>query len=84
MGVTGVRSEIKTDIGKMVQSIKEVTDVPCAVGFGINNPKQVREISEVADGVIVGSAIVKIIEKNGENAKEELFKYVSEMKHAIE
>ena len=84
MGVTGVRSEIKTDIRKMVQSIKEVTDVPCAVGFGINNPKQAREISEVADGVIVGSAIVKIIEKNRENAKEELFKYVSEMKHAIE
>ena len=84
MGVTGVRSEINTDIGKMVQSIKEVTDVPCAVGFGINNPNQAREISEVADGVIVGSAIVKIIEKNGENANEELFKYVSEMKHAIE
>ncbi|CAM2076927.1 MAG: tryptophan synthase subunit alpha [uncultured Clostridium sp.] len=84
MGVTGVRSEINTDIGKMVQFIKEVTDVPCAVGFGINNPNQVREISEVADGVIVGSAIVKIIEKNGENVNEELFKYVSEMKHAIE
>ena len=84
MGVTGVRNEIKTDINSIIKSIKEVTNVPCAVGFGINNPKQAREISEVADGVIVGSAIVKIIEKNGENAKEELFKYVSEMKHAIE
>lgn len=84
MGVTGARSEINTDIGNMVQSIKEVTNAPCAVDFGINNTNKAREISEVADGVIVGSAIVKIIENNGENTKEELFKYVSDMKHAIE
>lgn len=83
MGVTGVRSEINTDLSEMIKSIKEVTDVPCAIGFGINNPQQVREMSEIADGVIVGSAIVKIIEKHGNNAKEELFKYVSEMKNAM-
>ena len=83
VGVTGIRSEIKTDILSIVQSIKEVTDVPCAIGFGINNQKQARQMSEVADGVIVGSAIVKIIAKCGYNAHEELFNYVREMKNAI-
>lgn len=80
MGVTGVRNEIKTDVGSIIKSVKEVTNVPCAVGFGINNPNQAREILKVADGVIVGSAIVKIIEKYGEDASEELFKYITSMK----
>ena len=80
MGVTGVRNEIKTDVGSIIKSVKEVTNVPCAVGFGINNPNQAREILKVADGVIVGSAIVKIIEKHGEDASEELFKYITSMK----
>lgn len=80
MGVTGVRNEIKTDVGNIIKSVKEVTSVPCAVGFGINNPNQAREILKVADGVIVGSAIVKIIESYGEDASEELFKYVTLMK----
>ncbi|WP_195988415.1 tryptophan synthase subunit alpha [Clostridium sp. D53t1_180928_C8] len=83
MGVTGVRSEIETDIENIIKSIKKVTDVPCAVGFGINNPNQAREISEISDGVIVGSAIVKIIERYGNNANEELFKYTRKMKNAI-
>lgn len=83
IGVTGVRSEIKTELGKIIQSIKEITNVPCAVGFGINNLKQAREISEGSDGVIVGSEIVKIIEKYGEDADKMLFDYVREMKKAI-
>ena len=83
MGVTGVRNEIKTDISSIVKSIKEVTDIPCAIGFGINNSKQARQMAEVADGVIVGSAIVKIIAKYGDNAHDELFNYVKEMKDAI-
>lgn len=80
MGVTGVRSEIKTDIESIIKSVKEVTNVPCAVGFGINNPNQAREMLKVADGVIVGSAIVKIIENYGEDASEELFNYITSMK----
>ncbi len=80
MGVTGVRSEIKTDLKAMTQIIKSVTDVPVCVGFGISTPEQAKEIFEYADGVIVGSAIVKLIEKYGENSKEYLINYVKDMK----
>ena len=57
-------------------------DLPLAVGFGINTPEQASNISKMADGVIVGSAIVKIIEEHGENASEALKEYVSSMKKA--
>ena len=83
MGVTGMRKEIHTDIDTMVSSIKEVTNVPCAIGFGINTTKQAKQMAEIADGVIVGSAIVKIIENHGEHAQEALYEYVSDMKQAI-
>ena len=83
LGVTGVRSEIKTDIKSIITLIKEVTDVPAAVGFGINTPEQAENISKIADGVIVGSAIVKIIAEHGENAKEPIVKYVKSMKTAV-
>lgn len=82
LGVTGMRSEIKTDLKSILSDIREVTDLPLAVGFGINTPNQASQISEIADGVIVGSAIVKIIEEHGENASEQLKKYVSAMKEA--
>ena len=65
LGVTGVRSEIKTDIKAMVDLVRQATDTPCAVGFGISTPKQAEEMAAVSDGAIVGSAIVKIIEKYG-------------------
>jgi tryptophan synthase alpha chain len=83
MGVTGTRANITTDIGSIVKVIREKTDVPIAVGFGINTPQQAREISSVCDGVIVGSAIVKIIGKYGGNAGQHIFDYVKEMKSAI-
>ncbi len=83
MGVTGVRSKITTDIDGMVKEIRAVTDTPCAIGFGISTPEQAAEMAGYADGVIVGSAIVKLIEKNGANAEEELYRYVSSMKAAI-
>lgn len=79
MGVTGVRSEITTDIGHIVKLIREVTDTPVAVGFGINTKQQVHEYASIADGAIVGSAIVKIIAQYGEKAASEIYKYVSEM-----
>ncbi|HWQ79419.1 MAG TPA: tryptophan synthase subunit alpha [Anaerovoracaceae bacterium] len=83
MGVTGMRSEIKTDLKSIVETAKAAADVPVAVGFGINTPEQAREIGSVADGVIVGSAIVKIIEKYGEAAGPYLYEYVKGMKAAM-
>ncbi len=83
LGVTGVRSKIETDIEGMIKSIKSVTDVPVAVGFGVSTPEQAQNISRFADGVIVGSAIVRIIEQYGENAAEHVYDYVHKMKKAI-
>ena len=82
LGVTGMRSEIKTDLNAILSDIREVSDLHLAVGFGINTPKQAHDIGKIADGVIVGSAIVKIIEEYGENATLPLKKYVSSMKEA--
>lgn len=82
LGVTGMRAEIKTDLNAILSDIREVTDLPLAVGFGINTPQQARDIGKIADGVIVGSAIVKIIEEYGENAAEPLKDYVLSMKKA--
>jgi tryptophan synthase alpha chain len=82
MGVTGVRSQIKTDLNAILKVLKETTDTPCAVGFGINTPEQAAKISKVADGVIVGSAIVKIIEKYGIYAGAHIYEYVKNMKDA--
>ena len=82
LGVTGMRSEIKTDLNAILSDIREVSDLPLAVGFGINTPEQASNIGKIADGVIVGSAIVKIIEEYGENATGPLKEYVLEMKRA--
>ena len=84
MGVTGVRSEIKTDLETMISHIREVTDVPCAIGFGISTPEQAAKMASISDGSIVGSAIVKIIEANGNKADQALSEYVSKMKAAVE
>ncbi|MDK2808995.1 MAG: tryptophan synthase alpha chain [Clostridiales bacterium] len=83
MGVTGVRSEITTDLEAMIGAIREVTDLPCAIGFGINTTEQASKMAKLSDGVIVGSAIVRMIAQHGEDAKEALFRYVSDMKQAI-
>ncbi|MDD7404054.1 MAG: tryptophan synthase subunit alpha [Butyribacter sp.] len=79
MGVTGARSEITTDVGEIIETIRSVTKTPTAIGFGINTKEQVSKFSAIADGAIVGSAIVKIIAEYGENAGPELYKYVSDM-----
>lgn len=83
LGVTGVRSEIKTDLESITSAIKEVTDVPVAIGFGISTPEQAEKYSRIADGVIVGSAIVKLIEQYGEDAPEKVYDYVKLMTDAI-
>ena len=79
LGVTGVRSEITTDVSKIVDLIREVTDTPAAVGFGINTKEQVHKYSSIADGAIIGSAIVKIVAQYGEDAGSHIYDYVSEM-----
>lgn len=83
MGVTGVRSEIRTDIGAITSRIRSVTDVPCAVGFGISSPETAAKMAAVSDGVIVGSAIIRIIEKYGQDAAPEVGRFVKSMKEAV-
>lgn len=83
LGVTGTRSEITTDLGSMVKIVKENTDIPCAIGFGISTPEQAERISKLSDGVIVGSAIIKILEKYGKDAPKYVGEYVKSMKEAI-
>ncbi|MCL2808947.1 MAG: tryptophan synthase subunit alpha [Treponema sp.] len=83
MGVTGTRSEINTDLSSITAVIKSVTDIPVAIGFGINTPQQAAQMAKIADGVIVGSAIVKIIAQHGENAAPHIYSYVKEMKEAV-
>ncbi len=83
LGVTGTRSEITTDIGAMTKLVKEATDVPCAIGFGISNPETARKMAEVSDGVIVGSAIVKLCAKYGRDCVPYIADFVKSMKDAI-
>jgi len=83
MGVTGVRSVISTDIASITGAIKAVTKIPVAVGFGIHSPEQAAQIARIADGVIVGSAIVKIVAEHGGGAAPYISKYIREMKEAI-
>ena len=83
MGVTGVRGQISTDIAALVRKVRGATKTPVAVGFGISEIAQAALIAREADGVIVGSAIVKIIEEHGENAAGALAEYVASMKSAI-
>lgn len=83
MGVTGVRSEIKTDLASIVESVRKVTDTPCAIGFGISTPEQAKNMAAVSDGSIVGSAIVKIIAEHGRKAAPQIYEYVKSMKEAV-
>lgn len=83
LGVTGVRSEITTDISAMTDLVRKSTDIPCAIGFGISTPEQAKKMSADADGVIVGSAIVKIVAQYGKDSAEHVAEYVRSMKEAI-
>ena len=83
LGVTGVRSEITTDIGAMVKLIRASTKLPCAVGFGISTPEQAKKMASLSDGAIVGSAIVKLIAQYGRDAAPYVAEYVKSMKDAV-
>lgn len=83
LGVTGERSEIKTDLRSIVELIRANTDVPCAIGFGISTPEQAKQMASISDGAIVGSAIVRLLEKHGKDAPKYIGEYVKSMKDAI-
>ncbi|MBQ9434066.1 MAG: tryptophan synthase subunit alpha [Synergistaceae bacterium] len=83
LGVTGVRSQITTDLNAIVSAIRKNSDVPCAIGFGISTPEQAKSMASVADGVIVGSAIIKILERYGKDSAGYVGEYVKAMKDAI-
>ncbi|MBQ9609747.1 MAG: tryptophan synthase subunit alpha [Lachnospiraceae bacterium] len=83
LGVTGTRTSITTDVASIVEVVKANTDVPCAIGFGISNPEQAAKMAASADGVIVGSAIVKIIEKYGKDSVTPVGEFVKSMVDAI-
>jgi tryptophan synthase alpha chain len=79
LGVTGVRQTINENVAEMIQMAKTATDIPCAIGFGISTPEQARAMSKIADGVIVGSAIVRIIAQYGVNCEQPVRKYLREL-----
>ncbi len=83
LGVTGTRSEIKTDLAAIVKVVRENTNIPCAIGFGISTPDQAKKITDISDGAIVGSAIIKFLEQYGQDAPEYIGAYVKSMKDAI-
>lgn len=83
LGVTGTRSEITTDLDSLVSVVRQNTAVPCAIGFGISTPEQAKKMAAVSDGAIVGSAIIKIIEKYGKDAPKYVGEYIHSMKEAI-
>ena len=83
LGVTGERSEIKTDLSSIVKIIRDNTNVPCAIGFGISTPEQAKSMADISDGAIVGSAIVKLLEQHGTAAPKYIGEYVKKMKDAI-
>lgn len=84
LGVTGTRSEIKTDLASILEVVRQNTSIPAAIGFGISTPEQAKKMAEIADGVIVGSAIIKLLEKYGTDAPRYIGDYVRTMKAAME
>lgn len=83
LGVTGVRSEIGTGISKLIDQVREVSDIPCAIGFGISTPEQAKSMSEISDGAIVGSAIVRIVAEHGRESVSHVREYVEKMAEAV-
>lgn len=83
LGVTGTRTNLSNDIGSSIEIIRKKSEVPCAIGFGISTPEQARDMARISDGIIVGSAIVKLCEKYKEECVPIVKEYVLEMKQAI-
>ena len=83
LGVTGVRTELSTEISSLIQDVKSVKNIPCAIGFGISTPEQAKTMAAISDGAIVGSAIVKIVAEHGRDSVAYVKEYVKKMKEAV-
>lgn len=83
-GVTGMRSDFATDFDDFIGHIKSSSKVPCAIGFGISSPEQAKKMASYADGVIVGSAIVKIVAEKQENSPDSIAEFVSSLRNAVD
>ena len=83
LGVTGERSSLDDSARRMIRLAKEISDIPCAVGFGISTPEQARAVAEFADGVIIGSAIVRIAAGHGRDCVEPVYQFAKAVKDAI-
>lgn len=77
-GITGARKDLHLQVKEAIRKVKKLTRTPVAIGFGISNPKQAAEASRLADGVIVGSAVIDVIDK-----KNNVGKFVASLKKAI-
>ena len=84
LGVTGTRKEIHTDLASMIAEVRQNSDIPCAIGFGIADPSQAKTMADLADGVIVGSAIVKLLGQYGKEAPKYIREYVASMRRALD
>ncbi len=83
LGVTGVRSSISTNVAEIVEHIRNATDIPVAIGFGISTPVQAHDMAACSDGIIIGSAIIKIVEKYGRECIPHVYDYMKEIRQAI-
>lgn len=83
LGVTGVRTEISTGIASLIEQVKAVRDIPCAIGFGISTPEQAKAMAKISDGAIVGSAIVRMVAEHGRDSVPYVRDYVASMKRAV-
>ncbi len=83
LGVTGTRNSITADIDTMVKMVRQSTNTPTAIGFGISTPEQAKTMSEKADGIIIGSAIMKLVEQYGEHSIPYVSSYIKDIKRII-
>ena len=85
MGVTGAKLSQTDGVEKIVSMVKSATDVPACVGFGVRDRESARAVAEVADGVVVGSAIVKVLEENqGVEGSKAVAKLVADLRAGVD
>lgn len=83
LGVTGTRSEITTDLDAIIKVVRENTDIPCAIGFGISTPEQAKKMADISDGAIVGSAIIKLVAEHENDEAKAVGDFVKAVKSKI-
>jgi tryptophan synthase alpha chain len=83
-GVTGARANLSANLADFIGRIRNITDKPLAVGFGISRPEQAKEVAEIADGVIIGSALVSLIGRSGAGCVEAVQAYIADVREAMD